>query len=131
MSLRQQVATLIDEIGPGTVDDIMPEIKGYTRAQVVKALHNAAQIGLISCDGRGKILRNQTNQAWQGSRPGPYRSGRKAPAGVPKAPNSVFQLSAFSGPLTRRQSSSTAMNAMQTAGDGMGRHQYKEKPCTA
>jgi hypothetical protein len=25
----------------------------------------------------------------------------------------------------------TAMNAMQTAGDGMGRHQYKEKPCTA
>jgi hypothetical protein len=53
MSLIQLAADLIRERGHGTVDDILPEMDGYSRDQVIKALNNATQYGLISCDGRG------------------------------------------------------------------------------
>lgn len=48
MSLTQLVIDLIeDRGGETTVDDLMPEIKGHTRAQVMQALRNARFTKLI------------------------------------------------------------------------------------
>lgn len=65
MSAIQLVTALIEELGCGTVEDLMPEMDGYTRQQVIKALGNAAYAGLIRCDG------------YAGSRRGPGASGAR------------------------------------------------------
>jgi hypothetical protein len=54
MSMIQEVTMLIEERGSGTVDDILPECDGATRAQVAKALSNAVRYGHLTSDGASK-----------------------------------------------------------------------------
>jgi hypothetical protein len=54
MSLRYQVIEMIKERGCGTVDHLEPRLSqhGYTRAQIISALHNAKNAGLLWSEGR-------------------------------------------------------------------------------
>jgi len=47
MSLIQVVVALIEEAGSASADDLMPDCPGYSRAQVLSAIQNAAQLGHI------------------------------------------------------------------------------------
>lgn len=84
MSATKAVAALIEELGSGTVDDILADMPGHTRQQVISALQRAAWAGLITCDGPAARVR-------RGSKPGTYRA--KPPAVTPtRAVRSVFEL---------------------------------------
>ena len=90
MSLAAAAADLIREIGSGTVNDILPEMEGCTRAQVVKALQNAAREGLIECDGRG--AKKKGAGVGRGTQiPATYRAIRNAPV---RRVSTVFELGA-------------------------------------
>lgn len=52
MALREAVAEVVIQMGQGSVDDILPGFPGFTREQLVKALHNASRLGFIYCKGR-------------------------------------------------------------------------------
>lgn len=70
MSLIQTVAALVEEAGTAHADQLLPDCPGYTRQQVISALQNAAQLGLIHCVARrcaGRPL---------GALPGIYAPGR-------------------------------------------------------
>jgi predicted enzyme involved in methoxymalonyl-ACP biosynthesis len=74
MSAIQTVTALIEEIGAGTVDDILADMEGYTRRQVIKALDNAAYAGLITCDGYAGARKGP---GARGSLPATYRAIKK------------------------------------------------------
>lgn len=81
MSLLAHVAELVAEmVGPRdssggvTVEDLLPHCPGYTRAQVMAALQNAAHKGLI------RLVRPGQHNGHRGARPGLY--GRPNPGAV-------------------------------------------------
>lgn len=92
MSAIRLVTELIDERGSGTVDDLMPEIDGYTRQQVLNALQNAAAIGLITCDGR-----RPPQKGSRLAKPGTYRTKKTEPTMRRRPVSSVWQLGACAG----------------------------------
>lgn len=51
MSATQEVVRLIERKGSATVDDLLPDMEGYTRAQVLNALSWAQYRGLIESAG--------------------------------------------------------------------------------
>jgi hypothetical protein len=55
MSLTSRLVAMVNERGCATADDLLPECKGYTRAQVLKALQNAKTTGQIDSDGHVPI----------------------------------------------------------------------------
>ena len=87
MSLVSEVVALIEEREAATVDDLLPDLEGYTRAQVMTALDYATTRRLITCDGpRGpKGLKGRG-----GSLPGVYR--RKPQAASRLGVRSVWEL---------------------------------------
>lgn len=87
MSAIQIVTALIEELGSGTVDDLMPEMEGYTRRQIIKALGNAAYEGHISCDG---YAGSRKGPGGVGAKPATYRAIRKQTSARPAA--SVWQF---------------------------------------
>ncbi|MBA3773856.1 MAG: hypothetical protein H0X13_15600 [Ramlibacter sp.] len=74
MSATRQAATLIAQRGSGTVDAILPEMQGYSRDQVLRALKAAAERGLITCDG------NKQTPGVHGGTPATYRAIVRRPA---------------------------------------------------
>jgi hypothetical protein len=88
MSLVEQVIDLVERRGAATVDDLLPELSGYTRTQVISALNWARQTGRLSCDGLGP----RRGRKGGGSNPGTYRA-------VPRPRiNSVFALAQMTSP---------------------------------
>lgn len=73
MSATQLVSALVEEMGHATVDDLMPEMEGYTRQQVLSALSNAVQTDLLECDGPGP---RRGIGGGRGSLPATYRPKR-------------------------------------------------------
>lgn len=55
MSLRRRVAELIQEIGPSSASDLAPYLDGYSLAQIIGALQNAAEQGWIHCGERVRV----------------------------------------------------------------------------
>ena len=88
MSLAKTAAALIEEIGTGTVEDILPDMEDCTRAQVIKALQNARLEKLIECEGPGPRM-----SSGRGSKPATYRAIRKTYVRPTVA--SVWDLAAF------------------------------------
>ena len=89
MSATRQAAALIEELGAGTVDDILPDMGGLTRKQVLRALCNAATLDLIECDGK------KQRAGVHGGVPCTYRA-KKAPVQRPRAA-SVWQYAQQAG----------------------------------
>jgi hypothetical protein len=90
MSLMQSVCDLVEERPGSTIDDLLPELPGYSRAQVKQALNHSSFNGNLRCErqrakGRGK-----------GSNPGRYYAAGLKPAAkpfvIPNVANSVWQL---------------------------------------
>lgn len=86
MSMAAEAAALVQERGAATVDDILPDMKGYTRVQVLRALKDARYAGLIDSDGwqpptsGGTRLANRPHRATgqpRGSKPTTYRAIKK------------------------------------------------------
>jgi hypothetical protein len=76
MSLRYLVVKMITERGCGTVDHLEPALSehGYTRVQIINALHNAASAGILWSEGRPDrrgIGRKEKYAAvyWPGNKP--------------------------------------------------------------
>jgi hypothetical protein len=76
MSLRYLVVKMITERGCGTVDHLEPELSkhGYTRVQIIRALHRAKDAGLLWNEGRANqkgIPRGKHRPAvyWPGNKP--------------------------------------------------------------
>jgi hypothetical protein len=74
MNLRSMVVDMITERGCGTVDHLMPDLSqlGFTRLQVIKALHNAREAGSLWCE---HIRRAGMGRAT--ARPAVYWPGKK------------------------------------------------------
>jgi hypothetical protein len=101
MSLTREVAALIDEIGSGTADDLLPHFDGRTRAQVRAALKAAWAAGLIDSDGRQRNP-NRPHRATgrpRGSLPTTYRRIKKEPAHQRIA--SVWDLAKTARPMNQ------------------------------
>ena len=94
MSAIQTVTALIEELGCGTVDDLMPEMEGYTRTQVIAALQNAANAGLITCDGYAGARKGH---GARGALPSTYRAIVKQARARPAA--SVWHFAEQCRPL--------------------------------
>lgn len=96
MSLRRSVAELVQEMGQATADDLVPLLQEYNRVQILKALHNACRVGMLTCDGRAPRRGIERG----GAAPATYRPAegppqmRKAPERKIHArpPNSAFEL---------------------------------------
>jgi hypothetical protein len=58
MSLQRLACDIVHQLGRATVDDVYPRLVdfGFTRPQVIKALHNAKSQGQLHCDGRSSRL---------------------------------------------------------------------------
>lgn len=83
------VIDLVEERGEATVDDLMPQIDGYSRKQVLDALKNAAYRNRLVCiTGRRGAGRKE------GGLPGIYRIAEREKPAEPNLPriNSVWQL---------------------------------------
>jgi hypothetical protein len=52
MTISEQVADKVIQNGKACVDDLLPSFPGYTREQIIRALHNASRMGFIYCTGR-------------------------------------------------------------------------------
>jgi predicted transcriptional regulator len=93
MSITQEAADALNDIGSGTVEDVMRELECYTRDQVRRALNNAATTGLIKSDGRyaqpGRREHRATGKD-RGARPTIYRAIVTQQTSRPVS--SVFQL---------------------------------------
>lgn len=87
MCLTDTVIALIEEAQCATVDDLMPEIEGYTRQQVMTCINNAVSLGRLT-----RIRRGGPISGAGGSLPGIY--GPAAQKARPLPPNSVWQLGA-------------------------------------
>lgn len=90
MSLMTLLVDLIQERGQATVDDLMPEIEGYSRQQVLDALKNAAYRKRLDC------ITGRRGAGRKGGLPGIYKLAeeevaRRAPPVLPRI-NSVWQL---------------------------------------
>lgn len=76
MSLLHTVTAIVKRDGKASVEDILREVEGVTRQQVLAALNNARQKGLVHCIGRDR-------QGKCGQQPGVFAPGpapEKAPA---------------------------------------------------
>lgn len=78
MSLMYMVVEMIKERGCGTVDHLEPELSkhGYTRAQIISALHNARSAGRLWSDAKPSqkgIPRGAKKPSvyWPGTKPPP------------------------------------------------------------
>lgn len=85
MSITREAAAIIDDLGAGTVDNVLPRMPGYTRTQVFRALKTAAYMGLIDTDG-------WTGPKHGGSTPTTYRRKKAHPR--PRV-STVFDLAAM------------------------------------
>jgi hypothetical protein len=74
MSLMRRVAAVIDDLGSANVDQVLPYFDGYTRKQILCAMQNAAEEGLIHSKGRIPRRGGPRN----GSMPAPYYPGPSA-----------------------------------------------------
>jgi hypothetical protein len=54
MSLRQEVVDLIEDLGEGSADDLLPLLPGFTEKQIAVALSNARFRGLLVCVSESK-----------------------------------------------------------------------------
>lgn len=70
MSIAAEAAALVKQRGAANVDDLMPDMPGYTRSQVLRALKTALDAGLIDSDG-------WTGPSHGGSKPATYRAIKK------------------------------------------------------
>lgn len=50
-SLRSTVVVLVGKQGSATADDLLSQLPGYSRRQILSALQNARYAGLLDCDG--------------------------------------------------------------------------------
>lgn len=96
MSLVRIVTELVELHRKATADQLVrdPYCEGYTRAQIVTALRNAAHFGHIHCVGR--IVSSRAANARAGvyePGPAPKKPAKAEPVRVaPLPPNSIFQL---------------------------------------
>lgn len=56
MSLIRIVTEKVRQRGRASADDLLPELHGYTRAQVIAAFQNAQARGLVRCVGVAEAI---------------------------------------------------------------------------
>ena len=88
MNLMQAVTALVVEFGEASADDMLARLPGHTRAQIVKALHNA-----VFHDRIRLVRRGRANGGRQGSDAGVY-GPRLAPTPMQRPVSSVWELGA-------------------------------------
>lgn len=95
MSLIQTVVAIIEEDGPASVDELVPQIQGKTRKQIMAALHNARHLGLL------QVVTRPPRSGKPGSGSFPAQYGLPSPTGEIVRPelrrrpvNSVWELGA-------------------------------------
>lgn len=74
MTATEEVVRLIERRGSATVDDILPDMEGYTRDQVWAALRWATYTRKIACDGGSRKVGGSRKG---GSLPATYRAVKK------------------------------------------------------
>jgi hypothetical protein len=84
------VSDLIEDRPGSNVDELLPELPGYTRHQVKQALQNASFRGTLRCEKQGVRGRHK------GAKPGRYyvvdQPAVQPVRQIPKCANSVFAL---------------------------------------
>jgi hypothetical protein len=88
MNITKEAVAMINRLGSGTVDDLLP-LMPYTRAQLFRALKHAADSGQLDTDG----WRAPTGPS-TGSPPATYRALRKT---YVRPAASVWQFAASIG----------------------------------
>jgi hypothetical protein len=84
------VSDLIEDRPGSNVDELLPELPGYTRHQVKQALQNASFRGTLRCEKQGVRGRHK------GAKPGRYyvvdQPAAQPVRELPKCANSVWAL---------------------------------------
>jgi hypothetical protein len=90
VNLTEIVVAMVQEAGKATVDDLMPDLPGYTRRQVQACLRNSAYNNLLVCLSRGEHKGGGTS--FRGRLPGVFAPVPE-PSNVecPRPANSVWE----------------------------------------